>query len=153
MTDPPRTYCVCHFKTHTVQQRMTRDRDPRYLTHREPRWSCFTFFIFTYPSAVSVVGAPQITSQPLASSLLCLPLPSGTWRTPGLSIPLCFLPTSFSVCLLFLPLSLCLAIWFWRDLMNGRHVHTTSGCVSLQWSAGLRVVRLPARSWHRLPRL
>ena len=24
------------------------------------------------------------------------------------------------------PLSLCLAKWFWTDLINGRHVHTTS---------------------------
>ena len=33
----------------------------------------------------------------------------GTWRTPGLSIPWCCLPTSSSVCLVFFPLSLCLA--------------------------------------------
>ena len=32
--------------------------------------------------------------------------------------------------------------------MNGRHVHTTALCVSLLWSGGLRVVRLPAWSWH-----
>ena len=30
-----------------------------------------------------------------------------------------------------LPLSLCLARWFWPDLMKGRHVHTTSVCASL----------------------
>ena len=30
--------------------------------------------------------------------------------------------------------------------------HTTAVCVSLQWSRGLRVVRLPAGSWHGLPR-
>ena len=42
----------------------------------------------------------------------------------------------------------CLARRFRPDLMNGRHVHTTSVCVSLRWS-GLRVVRLPAGSWHR----
>ena len=40
-------------------------------------------------------------------------------RTPGLSIPWCCLPTSSSVCLVFFPLSLCLARWFWPDLMNG----------------------------------
>ena len=28
---------------------------------------------------------------------------------------------SSSVCLVLFPLSLCLAIWFWPDLMNGRH--------------------------------
>ena len=38
------------------------------------------------------------------------------------------------------------------DLMSGRHDHTTALCVSLQWSGGLRVARLPAGSWHGLPR-
>ena len=38
------------------------------------------------------------------------------------------------------------------DLMNERHDHTTTVCVSLRWSGGLRVVRLPAGSWHGLPR-
>ena len=33
-----------------------------------------------------VVGAPQITSQPVFSIFLCFPLLSGTWRTPGLSL-------------------------------------------------------------------
>ena len=74
------------------------------------------------------------------------------WWTPGPSIPWCYFRPSFSVCLVFFPLSLCLARWFWPDLMNERHVHTTSVCVSLQWSGGLRVVWLPAWSWHRLPR-
>ena len=77
--------------------------------------------------------------QPVSSISLCFPLPSGTWRTPGLSIPWCCRPTSSSVCLVFFPLSLCLARWFWSDLMNGRHDHTTAVCVSLRWW-GLRVV-------------
>ena len=38
------------------------------------------------------------------------------------------------------------------DLINGRHDHTTAVCLSLRWPGGLRVVRLPAGSWHRLPR-
>ena len=76
--------------------------------------------------------------------------PSGTWRTPGLSIHWCCLPTSFSVCLVFFPLSLCLARWFWLDLMNGKHVHTNAVCVSFQ-QLDLHVVWLPAGSWHRLP--
>ena len=59
----------------------------------------------------------------------CSLLPSGTWRTPGLSIPGCCLPTSSSVCLVFFPLSLCLARWFWPDLMNGRHNQTTAACI------------------------
>ena len=80
------------------------------------------------------------------------PLPSGSWRTPGLSIPWCYLPTSFSVCLAFFLFRLCLARWFWPDLMNGRHDHTTAVCVSWRWSGDLRVVRFPAGSWHRLSR-
>ena len=34
-------------------------------------------------------------------------------------------PLLFSVCLVFFPISLCLARWFWPDVMKGRHVHTT----------------------------
>ena len=108
--------------------------------------------IIIYPLAARVVGAPQMISQPISAIFLCHLLPSGTWRTPGLFFPWCCLPNSSSVCLVFSPLSLCLARWFWPDLMNGRHVHTTAVCVSLQWSGGLRMVRLPAGSWHGLPR-
>ena len=50
------------------------------------------------------------------------------------------------------PLSLCLARWFWSDLMNRRHNHTTPVYISLRWSRGLRVVRLSAGSWHGPPR-
>ena len=52
-------------------------------------------------------------SQPVSSIFSCSPLPSGIWRTPGLSIPWCCLPTSSSVRLVFFPLLLCLARWFW----------------------------------------
>ena len=83
-----------------------------------------------YPLTARVVGAPQMISQPVSSIYPCSPLPSGTSRTPGLSIPWCCLPSSSSVCLVFFPLSLCLARWFWPDLMNGRHDHTTAVCVS-----------------------
>ena len=65
----------------------------------------------------------------------CSPLPSWTWRTPGLSIPWYCLPTSSSVCLVFFSLTLCLARLFWPDLMNRRHDHTTAVCVSLRWSS------------------
>ena len=45
----------------------------------------------TYPLTARIVGAPQMTSQPVSfffSSLsLCSLLPSVTWRSPGLSIP------------------------------------------------------------------
>ena len=85
----------------------------------------------TYPLTARVIGAPQMISQPVCSIFPCSPLPSGTWRTPDLSIPWCCLPTSSSVCLGFFPLSLCLARWSWPDLMNGRHDRTTAVCVSL----------------------
>ena len=94
---------------------------------------------FTYPLTAGVAGAPQVTSQPLSSIFLCSPLPSGTWRTPGLSIPWCCLPMSFSVCLAFFPPSLCLVRWFWPDPMKRRYDHTTAVCVSLRSSAGLRL--------------
>ena len=61
---------------------------------------------------------------------LCSPLSSGNWRTPDQSIPWCCLPTSSSVCFVFFPLSLCLARWFWPDLMNERHACTSSVYVS-----------------------
>ena len=107
--------------------------------------------IIIYPLTTRVVGAPQMSSQAVASIFPCSPQPSGTWQTQGLSIPWCYLPTSSSVCLVFFPLSLCLARWFWPDLMNRNHDHTTAVCVSLRWS-GLCVFRLPAGSWHGLPR-
>ena len=107
--------------------------------------------IIIYPLTMRVVGAPQMILQPVSSIFPCSPLPSGTWQTPGLSIPWCCLPTSSTICLVFFPLSLCLVRWFWPDLMKRRHDHTTAVCISLQWSGGLRVVRLPAGSWHGLP--
>ena len=45
------------------------------------------FFTFTYSLTDRVVGAPQMTSQPVSSIFVWSPLPSGTWRSPGLSIP------------------------------------------------------------------
>ena len=108
----------------------------------------FTFFTITYPLTSGVVEAPQTTSQPVSSIVLCSPLPSGTWRTPGLSIPWCCLPTFSSVRLVFFLLSLRLARMFWPDVMNGRHVDITSVCVSLRCSGSNRVVQLPDGSWH-----
>ena len=79
-----------------------------------------------YPLTMRVTGAPLMILQPVSSIFPCSPMPSGTWQTPGLSIPWCCLPTSSSVCLVFFPLSLCLARWFWPDQMNGKHDHTTA---------------------------
>ena len=79
-----------------------------------------------YSLTARVVWAPQMISQPVSSFFPCSPLLSGTWRTPGLSISWCCLPNSSSVCLVFSPLSLCLARWFWPDLMDRRHDNTTA---------------------------
>ena len=111
------------------------------------RW----IIIIINPLTARVVGAPQIILQPVFSILPCSPLFSGTCRTPGLFIPWCCLPTSSSVCLVFFSLSLCLARWFWPDLMNGKHDYTTAVCVSLRPSGGFRVVQMPAGSWHGFP--
>ena len=108
--------------------------------------------IIINPLTARVVGAPQIILQPVFSIFPCSLLPSGTCRTPGLSIHWRCLPTSSFVCLVFFPFSLCLARKFWPDLINRRHDHTYTVSVSLQWSGGLRVVRLPSGSWHGLPR-
>ena len=117
---------------------------------------CWTFIIVViiiiiiiiYPLTARVVGAPPMISQPVSSIFFpCSPLPSGTWLTPGLSMPSCCLPTSSYVCFVFFTLSLCLARRFWPDLKSGKHDHTTAVCVSLG-SSGLRVVRLPAGSLH-----
>ena len=43
--------------------------------------------IISYPLTSRVVGAPQMISQPVSFIFPCSPLPSGTCRTPGLSIP------------------------------------------------------------------
>ena len=56
-------------------------------------------FTFTYPLTAGVAGAPQMTFQPVSSIFLCSPLPPRIWRTRGLSIPRCSLPTSSPVCL------------------------------------------------------
>ena len=106
-------------------------------------------FTFIYPLTARVVWAPKMdfTTSFRHSSLS--KLPSGTWWTPGLSIPWCCLPTSSSLCLVFFPLTLCLARWFQPGLMNGRHVHTTSVYVSLRWS-GLTTVLAKSRSQTEL---
>ena len=102
----------------------------------------------TYPWNARVVRTPQMILQPVSSIFPCSPLPSGTCQILGLSIPWGSLPATSSVCLIVFPLSLCLARWFWPELMNRRYDHTSAFCISLRWSGGLQVVRLPAWSWH-----
>ena len=70
-------------------------------------------FTFTYPLTAGVIGAPQMTSQPVSSIVLYSALPSGTWWPPGLYAPCCCLPTSSSICLAFFPLSSCSLISCW----------------------------------------
>ena len=43
--------------------------------------------IIINPLTARVVGASQMILQPVFSIFLCSPLPFGTFRTPGLSIP------------------------------------------------------------------
>ena len=57
--------------------------------------SCTKELQFNYPLTSVVVGAPQMTSQPVSSIFPCSPLPSGAWRTPGLSIPYVVFPPLF----------------------------------------------------------
>ena len=83
----------------------------------------FAMYLFIshliYPLAAWVFGAPQMISQPVSSIFPCSPLPSGTCRTPILSIPWCCLPTSSSVCLVFFPFSLYLARCFGQTWWTG----------------------------------
>ena len=107
---------------------------------------------YLFPLTARVVRTSKMISQPVSSIFLCSPLPSWTWQTPCMSIPWFCLPTSSPVCLVFLPLSLCLARWFWQDLMNGKHDYTTAVCVFLRSSGDLHEVQLPAGSSQRKSR-
>ena len=42
---------------------------------------------FIYPLTARAVGAAQMILQPDSPIFPCSPLPSGNWRTPGMSIP------------------------------------------------------------------
>ena len=79
------------------------------------------FFTFVYPLTARVVGAPQMTSQP--ASPICFPAlhcPLGLSELQTCPFTDIVFPPLFSVCHVFFPLSLCVAVWFWPDLMNGR---------------------------------
>ena len=72
-----------------------------------------------YPLTMRVVGAPQMILQPVFSIFLVLYCPLGLGELQACLIPdvvftnlLPFASSSF-------PLSLCLAKWFWPNLMNG----------------------------------
>ena len=83
-----------------------------------------------YPLTAGVVGAPQMTSQPVSFIFSVLHCPLGLCELQAYPFPDVVFQPLFSVCLAFFLLSLCLAGWFWPDLTNGTHVHTTSVCVS-----------------------
>ena len=59
------------------------------------RHSATLCFTFTCPSTAGVVGAPQMTSQPVSSISLCSPLPSGTWRLQVCPFPHVVFPPLF----------------------------------------------------------
>ena len=96
---------------------------PAFLGESDRKFGTLTYaiiiIIIKNPLTARVVGAPQMILQPVFSLFPCSPLPPWTCRTPGLSIPWCCLPTSPSVCLVFFPLSLSLARWFWPDFRSG----------------------------------
>ena len=73
------------------------------------------------------------TTDDFAASFLHFSLFStALWDLPN-SKPVysLMLSSHLFLCLPFFPLSLCLARWFWPDLMNARHDHTAAVCVSL----------------------
>ena len=55
--------------------------------HRKKKKKKSPSIIIINPLTARVVGAPQMILQPVFSIFPCSPLPSGTCRTPGLSIP------------------------------------------------------------------
>ena len=120
------------------------------LNH-ESHWGTTDDFTNQFPPFFPVLHCPlglgELRAYPFPDVFPSLPLSA---LTSGLPIPWC-LPISSSICPVFFPLSLCFARWIWPDLMNRRHDHTTAVCVFLR-SSGLRVVQLPAGSWHGLPR-
>ena len=83
-------------------------------------------------------------SQPVSSIFPCFPLTSVTWQTPGLSIPWCCLPTTFSDCFIFFPFHCAFQDGFGQTWWTG---DMTIPC------GMVRKVPLPAGSLHRLPRL
>ena len=80
--------------------------DPKYLL-----WQFLYVVIqlsshhLIYPLTTKVVRTLQMISQPVSSMFPCSPLPSGTLRTPGLSIPWGSIPTSSCLPCLLPPLT------------------------------------------------
>ena len=92
--------------------------------------------IIIYPLTTGFVGAAQMTSPPVSSIFL---FSTALWDLMN-SRPVHSLMLSshlfFRLPCLLAPLKHCLARWFWPDLMNGKHDHTTAVCLSLRSSEG-----------------
>ena len=86
----------------------------------------------TYPFTARIVGATHYTDD-FTPSFLHFPLFStALWVLPYTRpVHSLMLSSHLFLCLVFFPLSLCLARWFWPGLMNERHDHTTAVCISL----------------------
>ena len=107
--------------------------------------------IIINPLTARVVWAKQMILQPVFSIFPVLHRPLGLAEIKACPFPGVVFPP--------LPLSALSSSAFhcalqdgFVDLMNGRQDHTTAVYVSLRWAGGLRVVQLPAGSWHGLPR-
>ena len=110
-----------------------RKRPIIYLTRTEKGPS----FTLTYPLTARIV----CSTDDITTNFLYFSLFSTTFWDLMNSRPVHFLMLSSHLffCLpCSLPPSPCLSRWFWPDLMNGRHVHTTPVCVSLRRLGGLR---------------
>ena len=109
----------------------------------------FTFF--TYSLTAGVLGAPQMTSQPvsLISSLFTTALWDLANCRPVLSLLLSSRLFFCLHCLLSPFIVPCKMVLARSDERETCPYHFN--CASLRWS-GLRVVRLLAGSWHGLPR-
>ena len=101
-------------------------------------------------SAMRVFGAPQMILQSVSSIFPVFHCPLGLGKLQACPFSDVVFPHFPLSALSFSPFHCFLARWFWPDLMNGRHDHTSAVCISLRWSGGIHAVRLPAGSWHRL---
>ena len=73
--------CVCH--RHSWPYEVSSQRQSYFPEH----FNAPVIIIIICPLTARVVGAPKMILQPVSSIFSCSPLPSGSWRTPGLSIP------------------------------------------------------------------
>ena len=71
-------------KVHKIHRSVSNDSTTRICIVQYN--TTHTIFIIIYFLTARVVGAPKMISQPVFSIFSCSPLPSGTCRTPGLSI-------------------------------------------------------------------